>query len=153
MYVIFFNWAAVPIFYGSLAVGGAAWFLLSTLGLESSAFFMGLALTGMSFVVSDYRERRRDVMAMPLWRLVQPTSGGHIFFIPCWVIGAVCILGAGFSLADIANGVGRRSLASALVPCSLLGFMFPPAYDFLRPFGRSRWARPERSDDEAFRPE
>lgn len=153
MYIVIFNWTAVPIFYGSLAVGGAAWFLFSTLGFQSSAFSIGLALTGISFVVFDYRERRRDVMAMPLWRLVQPTSGGHIFFIPCWVLGAVCILGAGLFFQDLASGAGRRSLASALVPCALLGFVFPPAYDFLRPFGRSRWARPERSDDEAFGPE
>jgi hypothetical protein len=112
--MIIFNFYAIPMVAGSLVAGALLWAGLEALGLERHlAFGAGAAVAGLILVYFDYVTlRRRKAPTAPLWRLIMPHAGGHVFFIPCWAMGAFCILVGCLASAGLS--------ASAAVRCGAL---------------------------------
>lgn len=141
--MIIFNFYAIPMVAGSLVAGALLWAGLEALGLEHVAFGAGAAAAGLILVYFDYvRLRRRKAPTAPLWRLIMPDAGGHLFFIPCWAMGAFCILVGRLGLVGTL-GVSSGSVWSALLTIvGLSGFLIPLAYEYFLPIelsGKESW--------------
>jgi hypothetical protein len=142
--MIIFNWYAIPMIAGSLTAGGLLWAGLEALGLTRHfAFGAGAAVAGVILVFFDYvRLRRRTAPTTPLWRLIMPHAGGQLFFIPCWALGALCILAGCLEIGG-PLAIDNDSVLSALLTIvGLGGFLVPLAYEYFLPIeltGKESW--------------
>lgn len=153
MWIVIFNRRAVPLSFGALAAGVASSLLAFAMSIDGGAVFAGLAACGITLLWVDYfRWRRRDLMGMPMWRLLDPEAGGHVFFVPCWVWGGMAILLAaiGFGGGSGETAPGSRPVMSTAI--GFAGLLLPPILDFIRPFDRFRWAAREAEVDEEITP-
>jgi len=158
MYVIVYNWRAVPLVLGAIALGVVlgvgTGLLLSTVGLDWGwGVCVGLFAAGLTLLVVDYfRWRRRDPGGPPFVRLIAPRAGGHVFFIPCWVWGGAAIFIAVVGSDSIDERVAQAFGPSLLMSIGLLGLLLPPIYDIVRPYDRFRWAAPGPEKNESITP-
>ena len=133
--VVVFNWNGVLLILAGLASGAAVGGALGALGLEMEFVLgVGLAITGAVLVVIDYALwRRRNAPTTPLWRLILPRAGGHVFFVPCWVQGAACILASSLAFSEVFTVARGSSAEMALIALGFSGVLIPFAYDLYRP--------------------
>jgi hypothetical protein len=133
--LVVFNWNAVPLFAGSLTSGILFWVALEAIGVRRDiAFGSGAALAGLILVIVDYVIlRRRNAPLAPLWRLILPDAGGHIFFIPCWVQGAFCILAGRLGLGGSLDTGNGSVLSVVLTFLGFSGALIPIAYELFLP--------------------
>jgi hypothetical protein len=153
MWVVIFNWRAVPLVLGALAAGVASSLLTVAVASDRGAVFVGLATCGVTLLAVDYFSwRRRDLMGMPMWRLIDPAAGGHIFFVPCWVWGGVAILFAAIGLGGRIDEPDDETSLAVAAAIGLGGLLLPPILDFIRPFDRFRWSAREPQMNEPTKP-
>lgn len=154
MYVVIFNWRALPLVLGAFAAGVASSLLAFTLSWHDGTVFAGLATAGLTLLAVDYfLYRRRDLMGMPMWRLLDPAAGGHVFFVPCWVWGGVAIFFSSVALGVGGDKADQTSSSPLSIALGLVGLLLPPVLDFIRPFNRFRWAARDREEDDAITPQ
>ncbi len=135
--MIIFNLAAVPQIAIALGGGGLLWAILEGAGVDP-ALALGLAMlvAGVFIVWRDLqKERRCNAPASAFWRLFAASAGGHIFFIPCWIIGGASVAVGWFFILDSFVGVEAHQWALFF---GLLGFAYPVGSETLLVLGLPR---------------
>ncbi len=96
-----------------------------------------VGVAGSVLLVVDYRARRRMGPLSPMWRLVSSDAGGQILMIPCWIMGALAIVGCSMALFDVLRGE-VPGLPQGIQSLGWLGLWLPVVLDYFFPFGFRR---------------
>lgn len=133
--LVIFNWNGVFLVLAALASGAVLGGVLGAIGWETDLVLATcMAVTGAVLVFVDYAVwRRRNAPTRPLWRLILPRAGGHLFFVPCWLQGAACILLSSVVFAGVLEVASGLFAEVALVGLGFGGILIPVAYDLYRP--------------------
>ena len=101
-------------------------------------------------VLYDFlKERRVNEPVSPMWRLLDPHAGGHVFFVPCWVIGAVGVFMAWAGMFEFVTRSGYLDPPSFVLGFGFAGFVFPPVCEYFWLFGFYRSLQSKVDDDES----
>ena len=153
MQIVIFNWRTVPLVVGALAAGVGSALLVFLLGADETAVFVGIAAAGLTLLFVDYFRWRRIVYGgTPMWRLIDPGAGGHVYFVPCWIWGGLAVFLAAIGLVENSDRVAQASKMIVGTAIGSAALLLPPVFEFIRPFDKFRWAAREPKANEPLTP-